>query len=292
MIFKEAFHQRIEEINSALNDQFDDTTTCKHQAMINKAMRYTLLNGGKRIRPIILVEVVSIFFGNKKDALSLGCALEMIHSYSLIHDDLPAMDDDDIRRGKPSNHVTFGEDIGILAGDGLLNGAYEIMFNNVLINEATSWKVKACQKIATAAGSRGMILGQVADIKMQERSIATLDYVNMHKTGALIEAAFVAGGYLSNSDEIERLSLIGQNLGKGFQIQDDVLDVVGDEETLGKPIGSDQKNDKQTYVDLLGIEGAITTYNECYNTCIEELKEIPNSEFLIGLIHYLKNRNK
>lgn len=292
MIFKEAFHQRIGDVNQALENCFLNNNACEHQRMINEAMRYTLLSGGKRIRPVILVEVARILSADKEEALSMGCALEMIHSYSLVHDDLPAMDDDAIRRGKASNHIEFGEDIGILAGDGLLNAAYEIMFNTVLMVNPTPWKVKACQTVATAAGSKGMILGQVADIKTEERNITSLDYVNKHKTGALIEAAFVAAGYLSNSDQIERLSRIGQNLGKGFQIQDDVLDVIGDEETLGKPIGSDQKNDKQTYVDLLGIEGAKDAYNKCYNTCIEELNHIPNSEFLIELIHYLKNRNK
>ncbi len=292
MTFNEEFDLRLDKINHALEKLFESDDACPYQALINASMRYTLLNGGKRIRPIILVEVVSILSGDDKEAISLGCALEMIHSYSLIHDDLPAMDNDDIRRGKPSNHVTFGEDIGILAGDGLLNGAYELMFNHILTNEATPWKVKACQTIAKAAGSQGMILGQVADIKMDNHDMTSLDYINKNKTGALIEAAFVAGGYLSNSEEIERLSIIGQNLGKAFQIQDDVLDVIGDETILGKPIGSDQKNEKLTYVDLLGIKDAKAEYNKCYDTCIEELNKIPNSDFLIQLIHYLKNRNK
>jgi len=290
MTFKEKFQQRIERINQALNVKYSDASSCAYQYNIHEAMRYSLLNGGKRIRPVILLEVTEILGGRTSDGLSLACALEMIHTYSLIHDDLPAMDDDDIRRGKPSNHIVYGEDMGILAGDGLLNGAYELMFNEVLMNEPSLLKVKACSTIASAAGSKGMILGQVADIKMEERSVASLDYVNKHKTGALLEAAFIAGGYLAASDEIERLSTIGQNIGKGFQIQDDVLDVIGDEETLGKPIGSDQKNNKQTYVDLLGIEGATEAYTTCYQKCIQELEQIPNSDFLIELVHYLMNR--
>lgn len=244
MTFKEQFQQRIEMVNRALKKAYVDTSNCTFQHLIDESMRYSLLNAGKRIRPVILMEVSRILGASDQDSTALACSLEMIHTYSLIHDDLPAMDDDDMRRGKLSNHKKYGEDIGILAGDGLLNGAYEWMFNNVLSVEPTIWKVRACQTIANAAGSRGMILGQVADIKMTERSIETLDYINKHKTGALIEAAFVAGGYLGQSDEIERLRRIGHNLGKGFQIQDDVLDVVGDEKLLGKPIGSDKKMTK------------------------------------------------
>lgn len=290
MNFKEELQKRIEIMNTGLTHHFKSNDSCAYQSLIDESMRYSLLNGGKRIRPIILLEVASILGGNREEGLALACSLEMIHTYSLIHDDLPAMDDDDIRRGKPSNHIAFGEDIGILAGDGLLNGAYEIMFSEVLSKDATPNKIQACLTLAHAAGSKGMILGQVADIKMKERSTAGLDYINKYKTGALIEAAFVAGGYLSGTDQIEQLRRIGQNLGKGFQIQDDVLDVIGDEETLGKPIGSDQKNDKATYVDFLGIEGATKAFETCYDICIEELKTIPNSDFLIELVRYLLSR--
>lgn len=290
MNFKEELQKRIDRVNTALTHYFKDDRGCAYQSLIDGSMSYSLLNGGKRIRPIILVEVASILGGNKEEGLALASALEMIHTYSLIHDDLPAMDDDDIRRGKPSNHIAFGEDIGILAGDGLLNGAYEVMLSEVLIKDPRPNKVKACLTIAQAAGAKGMILGQVADIKMNERSTDGLDYINKHKTGALLEAAFVAGGYLSSTDKIEQLRKIGQNLGKGFQIQDDVLDVIGDERLLGKPIGSDKKNEKATYVDFLGIEGATNAFKTCYDICIEELKTIPNSDFLIALIRYLLSR--
>lgn len=290
MNFKEELQKRIEIMNTGLNRYFKSDDSCAYQSLIDASMRYSLLNGGKRIRPIILLEVTSILGGNKEEGLALASALEMIHTYSLIHDDLPAMDDDDIRRGKPSNHIAYGEDIGILAGDGLLNGAYEIMFNEVLSKNPTPNKIQACSTLAAAAGSKGMILGQVADIKMKERSTAALDYINKHKTGALLEAAFVAGGYLSATDQIEQLRKIGQNLGKGFQIQDDVLDVIGDEELLGKPVGSDQKNEKATYVDFLGVEGATKAFETCYDICIEELKTIPNSDFLIELVRYLLSR--
>ena len=290
MSFKSDLDLRIESVNQHLETLFSVDGEGDHYRLIKESMEYSLLNGGKRLRPVLLIEVARILNGDGEVSISLGCALEMIHTYSLIHDDLPAMDDDDIRRGKPSNHVRFGEDIGILAGDGLLNGAYELMFKKVLCGHPNSNYIKACSTIADAAGSKGMILGQVADIKTEVRTRESLDYINKYKTGALLEAAFVAGGYIANYNNIDQLKHIGQNLGKGFQIQDDVLDVVGNEASLGKPIGSDQKNDKKTYVDLLGIEGAILAYKECYNNCIMELETIPNSEFLICLIRYLVGR--
>jgi geranylgeranyl diphosphate synthase type II len=290
MSFKEQLNNKIERVENALATVYEESTGEIYQNLINESMRYSLLSGGKRLRPLILVEVAEILGGDMNTALNLACALEMIHTYSLIHDDLPAMDDDDIRRGKASNHVKYGEDIGILAGDGLLNGAYELMFRKVLMKVPTRENVMACGAIANAAGSKGMILGQVADIKAEDRSRETLDYINKNKTGALLTAAFVAGGYIAHSDKIETLSKIGDSLGKAFQIQDDVLDVIGDELLLGKPIGSDQKNDKATYVSLLGIERAKEAYMNCYASCIEELSQIPNSEFLMELVRYLMNR--
>lgn len=290
MNFKSALGQRIDHVNEAMEQIFGKALPGEHYALIRESMDYSLLNGGKRLRPVILIEVAKILGGNVEAATLLGCALEMIHTYSLIHDDLPAMDDDAMRRGKPSNHIAFGEDIGILAGDGLLNGAYEVMFGQVLLKYPKTEYIHACTSIAEAAGSRGMILGQVADIKTKVRTTESLDYINRYKTGAILEAAFVAGGYIANYQDIEKLRLIGQCLGKGFQIQDDVLDVVGDEMALGKPTGSDLKNEKNTYVDLLGIEGAVLAYKDCYNKCIEELKAIPDSDFLIELVRYLVNR--
>lgn len=290
MTFKDDLTSRINYVNGYLETVFQDDLAGDYYDLIRQSMEYSLLNGGKRLRPILLLEVATILNANLEVAKNLACALEMIHTYSLIHDDLPAMDDDDIRRGKPSNHVAFGEDIGILAGDGLLNGAYELMFNKVLCKTPKLEYAMACATIANAAGAKGMILGQVADIKMRHRTAQSLDYINQYKTGALLEAAFVAGGYIAEYEDIEKLKVIGQNLGKGFQIQDDVLDVIGNEKTLGKPIGSDQKNNKKTYVDLLGVEGAIKAYSTCYNKCIEELQTISDSEFLINLIHYLIER--
>jgi len=289
-MFKDQLEIKIQYIETALNELFLDDQSSPYYKLLCESMRYSLMSGGKRLRPVILVEVAEILGGNKEIATHLACALEMIHTYSLIHDDLPAMDDDAMRRGKASNHIAFGEDIGILAGDGLLNGAYELMFNKVLKNALTQENLMACSTVSNAAGSKGMILGQVADIKATSRTRETLDYINRNKTGALLNAAFVAGGYIAETDKIETLTLIGDNLGKAFQIQDDVLDVIGDEMLLGKPIGSDDKNNKDTYVTLLGVEGAKVAYNKCYEICIKELETIPNSEFLINLIRYLMNR--
>ena len=226
-----------------------------YPSSIHQAMRYSVMGGGKRIRPVLVLATAEVVGGRADDVLPAACALELIHAYSLIHDDLPAMDDDDFRRGKPSNHKVFGEAIAILAGDALLTRAFFLLANAPAPNPEAWLRVVA--EIAGAAGSEGMIGGQVADT-CPDNSLApgdALDYIHRHKTGALLRAAVRAGAILAGAEEkqIKGLSAYGDNLGLLFQIVDDILDVEGDPAKLGKPIGSDEKNKKLTYPLLYGL---------------------------------------
>ncbi len=225
------------------------------QQLIEEAMLYSLLAGGKRLRPILLLETCNALHVAPDVAMPFALALEMIHTYSLIHDDLPCMDDDDLRRGKPTNHVVFGYDIAVLAGDALLNSAAELMAKAVVERPQTA---KAMYEILLASGSKGMVLGQVADMTFssEEMTREKLDYINEHKTGKLFTAALVSGGLIGNASEkdIQTLSQVGYYMGLIFQMVDDVLDMTGNEEKLGKRTQMDAKNDKITYPMLIGIE--------------------------------------
>jgi len=229
-------------------------------SQIYEAMRYSVFAGGKRLRPILFVAACDTVGGNSEEILPIACALELIHTYSLIHDDLPAMDDDVLRRGKPTNHIVFGEARAILAGDGLLNYAFEIMFELGLKIEKKEKLFQAGLAIARAAGAQGMIGGQVIDILSENQKIdeKTLLYIHNHKTGALITGSIKAGAILGEGSikEIESLTKFGDNFGLAFQITDDLLDVLGDEEKIGKPVGSDDKNHKATFPNIYGIEAS------------------------------------
>lgn len=223
------------------------------QKEIYEAMEYSLMAGGKRLRPVIMLLAGEMCGGNISTIMPFACAMEMIHTYSLIHDDLPAMDNDDLRRGKPTNHKVFGEDMAILAGDALLNKAME----TALLSDADdSVKVKALKILFSSSGTEGMIGGQVIDIKNQEHTHKELLNLHLLKTGAIIRSSGVLGGVLSGAsgEEIEAIDSFCKNLGIAFQIQDDLLDVLGNVEELGKPVGSDQSNEKTTYVTLFGVE--------------------------------------
>ena len=235
-------------------------------ARLDEAMRYSLLDGGKRLRPILALASCEAVGGALDDALAFACALEMIHTYSLIHDDLPAMDDDDLRRGKPTNHKVFGEALAILAGDGLLTKAFEAAAHNAAelkLNGAAC--AELVRLIAFGAGAEGMVGGQVADLaaegmtkKLSKAAAARmLEAVHRRKTGALIIASLDAGALLAGASKTKREALCsyGECVGLAFQIADDVLDVVGDKKKLGKK-GSDRDNDKLTYASLYGVDGA------------------------------------
>lgn len=225
------------------------------QSDIYAAMEYSLFAGGKRLRPILTLLTCELCGGEAKNALPFACALEMIHTYSLIHDDLPAMDNDDLRRGKPTNHKVFGEATAILAGDALLNTAMEVALTSALAPDAVQ---KMLRVLFAASGTEGMIGGQVIDIKNDKLTNDALFELHLLKTGALIRASGVLGAMAAGAadEEIATIDTFCKNLGIAFQIRDDILDVTGTEKNLGKPIGSDADNNKTTYVTLFGLSRA------------------------------------
>ncbi len=248
----------LDEINSALKEYLPATDD-----VVSQAMRYSVENGGKRIRPALLLEFCRVCGGDYKKAVPFACALEMIHTYSLIHDDLPCMDNDDFRRGKPSCHIAFGEEYALLAGDALLTLAFETAMKSNLSAEIT---VKAAKELAKAAGVMGMVGGQVLDLQNEGKKVGVSDLQKTDelKTGELIRAACVLGCVCTGADDkkIAAAEKYAHDIGIAFQIVDDILDVTSDEETLGKPIGSDEENQKSTYVSLLGIEKSRKTAEE------------------------------
>lgn len=262
---------------------------------ILEAMKYSLLAGGKRIRPILAISVCKALGGSLEEVLNLGCAVEFIHTYSLIHDDLPAMDNDDLRRGKPTNHKIFGEAKAILAGDGLLNYAFETIFNEAIKNSFDSRCILAGDILSKASGVRGMVGGQVIDIENEGIKISAETLYDMHrkKTGALIEAACLIGCVMSGkSDYMNKVLEYSRNLGIAFQIKDDILDYTGDVAKLGKNIGSDKENNKSTFVSILGLEKSIELANLYSNKAklyASEIEKDSNS-FLAGLTDYLLHR--
>lgn len=247
-----------------------------YNKIIYDAMSYSLNVGGKRIRPILLLLTYSIYKENYKEVLPVACALEMIHTYSLIHDDLPCMDNDDLRRGKPTNHKVFGDAIATLAGDALLNEAMSLLFD-YCVDKGRS-EIKACNLISKSAGAEGMIAGQVVDIINEGKSIGVEELYYMHskKTGELIKSSILAGAILANASQkdIEILNSYGEKLGLAFQIKDDILDVVGETSTLGKKIKSDANNNKVTFVTTFGIEKCKKMCEELTDECFQLLDRI------------------
>ena len=260
-----------------------------------EAMRYSLLAGGKRLRPLLCLRWTELAGTDPVMAMPFAAALECIHTYSLVHDDLPAMDDDDLRRGKPSNHVKFGEATAILAGDGLLTEAFGLMCACDLPAERV---VAAVSQAVDAAGAVGMVGGQVLDMEYTGREGVTLDELRgMHarKTGALIRGACVCGAILGGADqtEQERAAKYGAAIGSAFQIVDDILDVVGDTATLGKPAGSDEEEGKNTYVSLLGLDESRRLAEEQVNiatTALAPHGDSPVAQFLTRLAKYIVER--
>lgn len=263
--------------------------------VLTESMAYSLLNGGKRIRPVIMLATAELLQVEKTDVLPFALALEMIHTYSLIHDDLPAMDNDDFRRGKPSCHKAFGEDNAILAGDALLNEAYAICFEQCLKGERFIFASKALNE---AAGVSGMIVGQSADLyySKQDASAFTeeqLAYIHERKTGALLLAPVAIPSILANNKWYFELEGFGKMIGRLFQITDDILDVVGEFENLGKSVGKDAKEKKLTTVNLYGLDCAKIQADECARLCHSVLEGVNGeTEFLHSLIDYVLNRTK
>lgn len=256
------------------------------------AMRYSLLAGGKRLRPVLAMEVCRMCGEAVEKALPLGCAVEMVHTYSLIHDDLPAMDNDDLRRGKPTSHKVFGEATAILAGDALLTGAFTLIATAP--NLTPVQRVDAVQTLSTAAGPDGMVGGQVLDMAGEGKPLAVeqVQLLQSLKTGALIRAAARMGCIAANApDEIAKaVDVYAEKIGLAFQVRDDILDVVGDLNQLGKPIGSDEKEHKTTFVTLLGLERCQEWVLELSQAAKQAVQDLPGSEFLVALADQLAQR--
>jgi geranylgeranyl diphosphate synthase, type II len=225
-----------------------------------KAMLYSLEAGGKRIRPLLLFAVIDSFGKNPKHGLDAAAAIEMVHTYSLIHDDLPSMDDDDLRRGKPTNHKVFGEATAILAGDALLTLSFNMLAELPEESVPVNVKLSLIKGLSKASGAAGMVGGQVADMEGEGRklSLEQLEYIHINKTGKLLEYSIIAGAEIAGATEVQKnlLSKFAYHIGLAFQIRDDILDLEGTEEMIGKPVGSDTENEKSTYPALLGIEAA------------------------------------
>ncbi|KMT21353.1 polyprenyl synthetase family protein [Clostridium cylindrosporum] len=292
MTFENELKSIIESINRNIASIVDYKVTEK---TIADAMNYSLLAGGKRVRPVLVLAVAKALGGDVNKALPFAISIECIHTYSLIHDDLPAMDNDDLRRGSPTNHIKFGEGNAILAGDGLLNLAFEIIFDEIEKSNYNSYYAKIGKIISNASGIRGMIAGQIIDIESEGKAISIDRLIEMHskKTGALIEAACIVGALSAErEDYLDIIREYGKNIGLVFQIVDDILDYTGDPKVLGKNIGSDKENNKSTFVSLLGIEESINLSRSLTDKALEISKEIDPSGFLSDYTRYLLNRSK
>lgn len=265
---------------------------------MTEAVNYSMKAGGKRLRPVFMREAYQILGGEGEIIEPFMAALEMVHTHSLIHDDLPALDNDEFRRGKQTTHIVFGEAAAILAGDALLNYAYETAFSafDMAKNEAELQRVaKALKVLAQKTGIKGMLGGQGVDVENDGKPLEKqlLDYIYENKTSALIEAALMVGGILAGASDIEKLEQIGSKIGIAFQIQDDILDVISSAEELGKPIGSDEKNNKTTYVTLEGIEKAGNEVQKLTDEAVGLLRELTDEKsFLEELFQSLCARRK
>ena len=263
-----------------------------------EAVNYSMRAGGKRLRPVFVREAYQILGGEGEIIEPFMAALEMVHTHSLIHDDLPALDNDEFRRGKQTTHIVFGEAAAILAGDALLNYAYETAFSafDMAKDEAELQRVaKALKVLAQKTGIKGMLGGQGVDVENDGKPLEKqlLDYIYENKTSALIEAALMVGGILAGATDIEKLEQIGSKIGIAFQIQDDILDVISSAEELGKPIGSDEKNNKTTYVTLEGIEKAGNEVQKLTDEAVGLLRELTDEKsFLEELFQSLCARRK
>lgn len=291
-MLKELWKERRELVEQQLVRELEQEPPI--DATLAAAMKYSLMAGGKRLRPILLMAAADAVGKNGTDYLTAGCALEMIHTYSLIHDDLPAMDNDDYRRGKLTNHKAYGDGMAVLAGDALLTLAFEVLTRQQHTDAATLLRV--VREISTAAGMNGMVGGQAIDLESEGKHIdmETLRKMHMGKTGALFRAALRSGAILAGADEkaLAALTDYAEKFGLAFQITDDILDVVGDEKLIGKPVGSDIRNEKSTYVTLTSLDEARKLAKETVDGAVEALKDFgPEADFLRQLVRYMLERN-
>ncbi|NLT47972.1 MAG: polyprenyl synthetase family protein [Clostridiales bacterium] len=273
----------------------------QQSATLYDAMKYSLTSGGKRIRPVLLLAACEFCGCDINQALPYAAAVEYIHTYSLIHDDLPAMDDDEMRRGKPTNHMVFGEDMAILAGDGLLSSAFEAMMKDMLLYfdnpDRLKCRVRAAYEIAKGAGCKGMVAGQVADIESQGKHCAReyIEYIHLNKTAALIVSSVKAGAYLAcgEQDRLKALASYGEAIGLGFQIADDLLDIYGDSAAMGKSTGKDDAHKKCTFPAIYGAEESRQRLTDLTNKAIELMEPFyDEGEFFVTIAKRLAERNK
>lgn len=292
MEFKQQLNQKVNEIENIIYGYLPKEEGL--QKTVIEAMNYSVKAGGKRLRPLLMMESYKLCGGTGKVVEPFMTALEMIHTYSLVHDDLPALDNDEYRRGKKTTHAVYGETMGILAGDALLNYAFEVASTAFDI-EFNPNVAKALKVLATKAGIYGMIGGQIADIESEGKKapIETVEFIHRLKTGALIEGAMKIGAILAGAsdEDANKMESIGSDVGYAFQIQDDILDVTGTTEVLGKPAGSDDKNEKSTYVSIKGLDIAKQDVEFLSGRAIETLKSFDGDySFLSELIDMLINR--
>lgn len=296
--FMEELQQKVEHINKVL-EKFLPVEEGQ-QRIIFEAMNYSVRAGGKRLRPILMEETYHMFGGSSAVIEPFMAAIEMIHTYSLVHDDLPAMDNDEYRRGKKTTHAVYGEAMGILAGDALLNLAYETAAKAFDMEVTDTRVARAFAVLAKKAGVYGMVGGQVVDVESEKSDDCPitrekLDFIYRLKTGALIESSMMIGAILAgaSSDEVSRVEQIAAKLGLAFQIQDDVLDVTSTLEVLGKPVGSDEKNNKATYVTFEGLDKAVSDVERISKEAEEQLDDLGYDDaFLKELFEYLIHREK
>ena len=296
--FMEELQQKVEHINDVL-EKFLPAEEGQ-QRIIFEAMNYSVRAGGKRLRPMLMEETYHMFGGSSAVIEPFMAAIEMIHTYSLVHDDLPAMDNDEYRRGKKTTHAVYGEAMGILAGDALLNMAYETAAKAFDMEVADARVARAFTVLAKKAGVYGMVGGQVVDVESEKSDDCPitrekLDFIYRLKTGALIESSMMIGAILAgaSSDEVSRVEQIAAKLGLAFQIQDDVLDVTSTLEVLGKPVGSDEKNNKATYVTFEGLDKAVSDVERISKEAEEQLDDLGYDDaFLKELFEYLIHREK
>lgn len=300
MNFKETLNEKTAHIEEVLRGFLPKEQG--FQKTVIEAMNYSILAGGKRLRPMLMEETFKMFGGTGNLVEPFMAAIEMIHNYSLVHDDLPAMDNDEYRRGRKTTHVVYGEGMAVLAGDGLLNYAFEtacLAFDKAQSQAEYQKVARAMTVLSRKAGIYGMIGGQCADIEAEEHqeniTEELLLFIHEHKTAALIQCAMMIGAILAGADQKQTAAIekCAWNIGIAFQIQDDILDVTGSQEILGKPIGSDEKNNKVTYVTIHGLEKSAETVASLSGEAIRILSSFPGKNpFLEGLVEQLISREK
>lgn len=293
MAFKDMLVEKANLVNCELEKYVKDVE-CPER-VLNKAVGYSLLAGGKRIRPVLIMSAYELFKTDVEKTFPFAVAMEMVHTFSLIHDDLPGIDNDDYRRGKPTNHKKFNEATAILAGDSLLNYAYNLIINDIINNnDDKNVKLQALKEFSF--GIDRMIAGEYVDTEFEGKDISSqyLEYMHENKTGALIKASVRIGAILAGAglEDVEKLSCYAEKIGLAFQIKDDILSEIGDEKELGKPVGNDKVRGKCTYVTKYGLEKAQKMLNEITNEAVNMISSYDNGEFLKELALYIANRNK